>query len=182
MKQSCKEIVADILPETGFWWGEYKELDLDSKKFIFKNIPYHACDVEWLKRYIKNYLFKQFSIIKLMAVNKYLETVEFMEQIREYQNKIIDWQINFSDIHNIDFYKKLNSRNATKDIEVLFNNVYKVLTEELKMDSDIVKSRLEELKPEKVKQLKKYYKRKNNNFNFSNIEFISVDESKYGEI
>lgn len=181
MKQTCKEIVAEILPSTGAWWGEYRDLPLGSDKLFFENIPYHACDIKWLKKYIRNNLLKQCSFIKFMAVNKYLNSDEFLQQIKDYQYEIIDWQIFFSDTHHMDMLTKLTNKNAKKEVDTLFKKVYEVLTEVLKMDKELVGNRLKELKPDRIKNLKKYHKNKEI-LNFGLCNFSNVDESKYGEI
>ena len=116
-----------------------------------------------------------------MAVNKYLNSDEFLQQVKDYQYEIIDWQIFFSDTHHMDMLTKLTNKNAKKEVDKLFEKVYEVLTEVLKMDKELVENRLKELKPDRIKNLKNYHKNKEI-LNFGLCNFKDVDESKYGEI
>lgn len=144
-EKSCENYVLDILPQNGHWYGRYFGLNLGSDEFFEENIPYHACDVEWMKKYVLQTL-PVISLIKRKAIKEFLETPRFLELLQDYQNKIIDWQINWSRLHHscgLLYYSRIT---AEEKAENLFEEVTFKLTTMLKMDEEVIRIRLNERK------------------------------------
>lgn len=136
-------------PKDGKWYYEFNNLPLGSDEMFVQNIPYHATDIKWLKKYmIHNYkMAYNYTMLKQMSMEKFLESDDFLAIVQEYQNKIINWQL----------VKTLNEKlktltNKEDEIINICEETFKTLTSQLKMDEVTVKQNLEIKQIELIKQ------------------------------
>lgn len=136
-----KSWVQNQFPQEGIWYVEYHNLPLGSDELFCENFPYHATDIEWIKRYIiHNYkIAYNYTMLKQMAMEKFLESDDFLLMVQEYQDKIIDWQINWNRKHNEEGELFYLLPNVEDKINKLYDEVYNTLTSVLNMDEEIVK-------------------------------------------
>ena len=86
------------------------------------------------------------SLINKIRLKEFMKTSRFLELVKDYQNKIIDWQIEWSRVHNSGGMLFYFPTDAEEKTEQLCEEVLCKLTTMLKMDEEIVRKRLKERK------------------------------------
>ena len=104
-----------------------------------------------MKRYVNfvasQNLIKKYNVDKLVF-EEYLETKQFEGKIKEYQEKIVDFQLRYATRHNDRLY---SIKDKSTYIEKLFKSVSTTLINTLSMDKDVVGRLLEKKRSDVAK-------------------------------
>ena len=131
----CELLIDEILPQNGQWHFFGEEND---EQYIESNIPFHATNKTWLKKYIEFVITEQ--LLKKYKIEKedfklYLQGKDFDKKIKQYQEKIVDFQIRYATRHDDRLY---SIKDKSQYIEKLFKSVFNTLVGTLNMDRDVV--------------------------------------------
>ena len=146
---NCEYIIRKILPKTGEWRISHPKMIYGINAFYEENVPYHACDIEWLKEYIKSFLFR-YDLVVAKSILLFLESYRFKQIVSDYQNNIVDWQISYSRITHPKEDVFHMCEDAELKYKMLCEDVMHKLTAFLNMDREIVRNRLIERKSDVV--------------------------------
>ncbi|MBQ3494274.1 MAG: hypothetical protein IJA69_02555 [Clostridia bacterium] len=144
----CNLIVDEIMPEDGQWHFFGEEND---EQYIETNIPFHSTNSDWMKGYIK-FVANQEMLAKYGVsqdqFNEYLASKHFDRKLKQYQEKIVDFQLRYTTRHNSSLY---SIKDKTTYVEKLLSSVAATLTRTLGMDRDVVVRILQDRKTQVAK-------------------------------